>query len=140
MRTSRLQRETYDAPLNLESTASFSLNFLIFLLFLAAGCSINSGVKVRDWPYLMPVLHMVGSSDLRDRCLPHLPSFDLFMSLGVGIGVEACAEFRLSTRECHIWVSSDFPPQRIVVDHEYEHCQGYDHVGASSMCSMVGSC
>ena len=102
----------------------------IFLLAaLLAGCTtIEKHERVEGWPKLQIVEHYVPNSVMRDKCAPYV---------GFGMSPEACAEFNLYTRTCHIWFSADFPPPRFIVEHERMHCAGYDHVGSSNMARFL---
>lgn len=80
--------------------------------------------KVEGWPALAIVEHYVPHAEMRDRCSRYV---------GFGMSPEACAEFNLAKRECHIWFSADFPPQKFIVEHERLHCAGYDHAGSTAM-------
>jgi hypothetical protein len=88
------------------------------------GCTTIGHEKVAGWPQLRVVEHHVPHKDMRDKCAP----------AGSWMGpVEACAEFRLASGECHIYYSADFPPQKWIVEHERLHCAGHDHLGSTSM-------
>jgi len=94
------------------------------LALLTAGCSVMGHQKVEGWPALAIVEHYVPHAEMRDRCARYT---------GFGAMAEACAEFNLVARQCHIWYSADFPPQDWIKEHERLHCAGYDHVGSSGM-------
>jgi hypothetical protein len=94
------------------------------LAALAAGCNAIGHEKVEGWPQLEIVEHYVSHAEMRNRCAPYV---------GFGMSPEACAEFDLVNRKCHIWFSGEFPPQKFIVKHERMHCQGYDHVGSTGM-------
>jgi hypothetical protein len=96
---------------------------------LAASCSVMMGHEpVAGWPQLEVVEHHVPHAQMRDRCAKYV---------AFGSSPEACAEFDLANRKCHIWFSSDFPPQPFVVEHERMHCAGYDHAGSTSMAAYL---
>ena len=97
---------------------------LALLAVLASGCSIIAHEKVEGWPQLEIIEHYVSNAEMRNRCAPYV---------GFGMSPEACAEFDLYNRKCHIWFSADFPPPKFIVEHERQHCAGYDHVGSSNM-------
>jgi hypothetical protein len=97
----------------------------VLLAALVAGCSsIDHHQRVDGWPALEIVEHHVPHAEMRDRCSRYV-SF--------GASPEACAEFDLVARKCHIWYSAEFPPQRFIVQHERLHCAGYDHIGSTGM-------
>lgn len=98
----------------------------VFLLAaLLAGCTtIEKHERVEGWPKLEIVEHYVPHAEMRDRCVQYV---------GFGMSPEACAEFDLVARKCHIWFSADFPPQAFIVRHEHLHCAGYDHPGSTAM-------
>jgi len=99
---------------------------LVFLLAaLLAGCTtIDKHERVEGWPKLEIVEHYVPHAEMRDRCVKYV---------GFGMSPEACSEFDLMARKCHIWFSADFPPQAFIVRHEHLHCAGYDHPGSTAM-------
>lgn len=76
-----------------------------------------------DWPKLRVVEHYVPSAVMRDRCSRFVSRFAL---------PEACAEWHFRANECHIFFSSDFPPADWIVQHERQHCAGYDHPGSTA--------
>lgn len=80
--------------------------------------------RVDGWPALEIVEHRVPHAEMRDRCSRYV---------AFGMQPEACAEFDLVQRKCHVWLSADLPPQRFIVEHERLHCAGYDHVGSTAM-------
>jgi hypothetical protein len=94
------------------------------LAALFAGCTAIGHERVEGWPALQIVEHHVPHHEMRDRCARYT---------GFGMSPEACAEFDLVHRKCHIWYSADFPPQKFIVEHERLHCAGYDHAGSNAM-------
>lgn len=99
--------------------------YLFLLAALLAGCTtIDSHERVEGWPKLEIVEHYVPHAEMRDRCSKYV---------GFGMSPEACSEFDLMARKCHIWFSADFPPQAFIVRHEHLHCAGYDHPGSTAM-------
>ena len=96
---------------------------ILFLLFLPA-CTIIGHQKVEGWPQLTVIEHHVPHAAMRDRCAKYAPW---------GSSPEACAEFNLAERTCTLWFSADFPPPAFFVRHERMHCEGYDHLGETSM-------
>ena len=97
---------------------------LIALLLTGACATIDQHEKVAGWPELRLVEHYVPDATMRQRCAKYVP-FGLFP--------ESCAEFYFDRGECHVWYSREFPPQPYVKEHERLHCQGYAHVGDTSM-------
>lgn len=97
---------------------------LVLLAALLAGCSAIAHQRVGGWPELQVVEHYVPHAEMRDRCMRYV---------GFGASPEACAEFDLAGRKCHVWYSADFPPQRFIREHERLHCAGYDHAGSTGM-------
>jgi hypothetical protein len=77
-----------------------------------------------DWPDLMPVEHYVPHAEMRDRCSRYVGPFS---------SPEACAEIHFVERRCDMWFSADMPPSRYVIEHERQHCQGYDHINDSTL-------
>lgn len=115
------------ALLGLLSAQWFAVLVVMFLL-LVPGCTVFGHEKVAGWPTLEIVEHYVPHAQMRDRCAKYAPW---------GTVVEACAEFDLAARTCHLWFSADFPPQRFIVEHERLHCLGYDHIGSSTMRAIL---
>jgi hypothetical protein len=101
---------------------------LALLAMLLSACAVIGHERVEGWPQLDIVEHYVPEAQMRDRCGQYT---------GFGTLPQACAEFDLSTRRCDIWFSADFPPNRDIVEHERLHCRGYDHIGASTMRSIL---
>jgi hypothetical protein len=91
---------------------------------LTAACTVIDHRRIEGWPALEIVEHRVPHAEMRERCSKYV---------GFGMAPEACAEFDLAERKCHVWFSADFPPQRFIVEHERLHCQGYDHIGSTAM-------
>jgi hypothetical protein len=101
--------------------------FLI-TLFLASGCTMVGSARVEGWPELRVFEHHVPHQAMRDRCMKYTAAF---------MDPQACAEFYLVQGECHIWFSKDFPPSASIVEHEREHCRGYEHAGESGLKAML---
>jgi hypothetical protein len=97
---------------------------LVLLAAFLTACSTIEHERVEGWPQLEIVEHYVPHAEMQDRCLKYV---------GFGMSPEACAEFDLAARKCHVWYSADYPPLRFVRDHERLHCAGYDHVGSNGM-------
>jgi len=81
---------------------------------------VIGGERVEGWPSLQVVEHSVRHDEMRDRCSKYV---------GFGLSPEACAEFDFAARRCDIWYSADFPPQAFIIEHERQHCLGYEHAG-----------
>lgn len=96
----------------------------VLLAALLAACATVDHERVEGWPKLEIVEHYVPRAEMQDRCVRYV---------GFGMAPEACAEFDLATRKCHIWYSADSPPLSFVRKHERLHCAGYDHVGSTAM-------
>jgi len=94
------------------------------LIALTGGCSAIGGEPVAGWPALRIVEHHVPDAAMRDRCAKYV---------GFGMIPEACAEFHFDAGECHVWHSADFPPPKYVIEHEREHCLGYEHAGEDAL-------
>ena len=105
--------------------------YLCLLAALLAGCTtIDSHERVEGWPKLEIVEHYVPHAEMRDRCVKYV---------GFGMSPEACAEFDLVARKCHIWFSADFPPTRAIVEHERLHCRGFEHIGENAMSGFLAA-
>lgn len=91
-----------------------------FAPFLLSGCAaLNGGLDAYawrpspTWPALRPVWVVVGQEGLRARC---------------GSGKAACVKRDLEIRVCFIYAErSRIETPRWLVEHEWKHCEGYDH-------------
>jgi hypothetical protein len=97
---------------------------LVVLAALLPACATVDHQRVEGWPELEIVEHYVPHREMQDRCVRYV---------GFGMAPEACAEFDLAARKCHIWYSADSLPVGFVRKHERLHCAGYDHVGSAAM-------
>jgi hypothetical protein len=109
------------------SEVKTSLIAALFLLFVP-GCTVVGHERVAGWPELRIVEHHVPHHVMRERCAKYAPPM---------MSPEACAEFYFAQGECHLWFSADFPPPRDIIEHEYLHCQGHDHVGESVLAGIL---
>jgi hypothetical protein len=96
----------------------------VLLALMLQACTIVGHQQVQGWPQLAVVEHYVPELQLRERCVKYV---------AFGMSPQACAEFDFAARRCDLWFSADFPPTQSMVEHERLHCQGYDHVGMSTM-------
>ena len=96
----------------------------VLLAALLSACTTIEHQRVEGWPKLEIVEHFVPHREMQDRCVRYV---------GFGMAPEACAEFDLAARKCHIWYSADSLPLSFVRKHERLHCAGYDHVGSAAM-------
>ena len=101
---------------------------LALLALMLPACTMLGHEQVAGWPELQIVEHRVNEAQMRDRCAKYV---------GFGMSPQACAEFYLKARQCHIWLSADFPPPSHIVEHERMHCRGYDHMGQKSMQALL---
>jgi len=106
---------------------SGSASALLFAA-VAAACTVIGGERVEGWPALRIVEHRVPHQVMRDRCARYV---------GFGYAPEACAEFDFEAKRCDIWYSADFPPQSFIVEHERQHCLGYEHAGEHHMRAVL---
>jgi hypothetical protein len=97
---------------------------------MVSGCSVIGGERVSGWPELKIIEHHVSHREMRDRCMPYM---------GVGMSPEGCAEFNFAQSRCDIWLSADFPPPRFVVEHERQHCLGYEHAGENDLREILAN-
>jgi hypothetical protein len=98
------------------------------LIAAAGGCTtIDSHVRVDDWPELKIVEHDVSFSEMRTACKPYTPP--LMTPLG-------CTVFYLDAGEAHIYVAKQLK-FKFLVDHERLHAAGYDHPGSTNMKEMI---
>ena len=93
---------------------------LLMLCMVVTACTVIGGDRVEGWPRLQVVEHSVPNAEMRDRCVRYV---------GFGLSPMACAEFNFAARRCDIWYSADFPPQAFIIEHERQHCLGYEHAG-----------
>ena len=93
-------------------------------LLMLAGCTVVGHQRTEGWPQLKVTEHYVANATMRDKCAKYV---------AFGVSPLACAEFNLRAGTCDIWFSADFPPPHTVIEHERMHCQGYDHIGGSTM-------
>ena len=96
------------------------------LLALFSPVSLMSDKPVEGWPQLTVIEHRVSTVQMRDVCIKYAGAFSSPM---------ACSEFNLFRRECHVWVSAEFPSESLL-QHERGHCAGLPHVGDSSRAQM----
>jgi len=89
-----------------------------------AACTVIGGEPVPGWPELKIVEHYVPHGSMREHC-------ERYMAFGQSPA--ACAEFDFRANRCDIWYSADFPPQDFIIEHERQHCRGYEHVGEHRM-------
>lgn len=98
------------------------------LAFLLSACTVMSHERIEGWPSLQVTEHYVPHAQMRDRCAKYV---------GFGMSPIACAEFYLNKGECHIWYSKDSLPPRFVIEHERQHCAGFDHIGSTNMRNLL---
>jgi hypothetical protein len=101
---------------------------LVLMAMVLTACTIVGHQRVAGWPELAVVEHHVPEAEMRSRCAKYV---------AFGMSPQACAEFNFALRRCDIWFSADFPPTRSMVEHERLHCQGYDHLGMSTMAELL---
>ena len=97
-----------------------------FFLALFSPVTLMSDTPVEGWPQLTVIEHRVSNVEMRDVCVKYAGAFSSPM---------ACSEFNLFRRECHIWVSAEFPTESLL-EHERGHCAGFPHAGDSSRAYM----
>lgn len=89
----------------------------VALAWVFTACTVvDRAYRAPNWPEMRVFEHHVSHVEMRDRCAKYTPFWG---------SPEACAEWNLETKECHIWMSLDFPPSRQIVEHERAHCAGY---------------
>lgn len=97
---------------------------LVLLAMVAPACALLGHEKVPGWPHLEVIEHYVPNAEMRERCAKYV---------GFGMSPAACAEFNFAASRCELWFSADFPPTQAILEHERLHCQGYDHVGGTTL-------
>ena len=100
----------------------------VLLAMVLSACTLLGHQKVPGWPQLVIVEHYVSNTEMRERCAKYV---------GFGMSPAACAEFNFAANRCDLWFSADFPPTREILEHERLHCQGYDHVGGSTLQAIL---
>lgn len=92
-------------------------SLLVLLAIIASSCTtIDHSYKEEGWPEMKITEHYVSHKEMRDRCSKYASWWE---------SPEACAEWNLETKTCDIWYSSDFPPSKVIIEHEQLHCQGH---------------
>lgn len=99
---------------------------LLFLLSLVAlsGCTVVGHVKTDGWPELHVLKNKVSFATMLEHCSKYVHPL---MWPPV-----ACAEFDLAAGSCRIWYVWDAQ-----LEHEQQHCRGYDHIGGGTMAELV---
>ena len=110
--------------------ARLGLAALLLAGMLGGGCTTIGAERVEGWPELEIVEHYVPHREMRERCARFV---------GMGMSPEACAEFDFAGGKCHIWHSADFPPPPFAVEHERQHCQGFEHAGEQGMREILAN-
>jgi hypothetical protein len=111
-------------------TRSLGIAAVALMSAMISACTVIGGERVDGWPDLKIVEHHVSHREMRDRCMPYV---------GVGMSPEACAEFQFAQSRCDIWLSADFPPPRFVVEHERQHCLGFEHAGEHDLRAILAN-
>lgn len=96
---------------------------------LLAGCTaINVHQEPpKDWPKLEISYHKVGFWEMQRHCGTSGPKFLLFQSFG-------CAWIDFDAMTCRIYYAAqDTESAALVIEHEEEHCRGFDHIGSSTL-------
>jgi len=101
---------------------------LALMSAIAAACTVIAGDPVVGWPELTVVEHYVPHNEMRERCSRYV---------GFGMMPEACAEFDFVAQRCDLWFSADFPPGAYVLEHERQHCRGYEHAGEHELSDIL---
>ncbi|HUF81352.1 MAG TPA: hypothetical protein VMN03_09475 [Burkholderiales bacterium] len=100
----------------------------VLLAGLAPACTVIDHQRVAGWPQLEVIETYVPHAQMLERCVRYT---------AFGMSPAACAEFNLGAGKCTIWYSADFPPSKLIVEHERLHCRGYDHIGESTMAQLL---
>lgn len=88
------------------------------------GCStIDPQNKVDGWPELEIIERKVSFDAVQEKCGQYV---------GWGQWPMACATFYFNQAKCVIWYAFDWS-----LDHERQHCLGFDHVGSNDMRAML---
>jgi hypothetical protein len=112
--------------MNKKNAARSTLAVLVALL--AGACTtIDSHVRVDDWPALKIVEHRVSYDAMYERCKKYVG----LLSTPLG-----CTEFYFAAGEAHIYVTPELPLSQKVLEHERLHAAGFDHVGSDAMARL----
>lgn len=104
---------------------------LIPILLLCAGCTtIGDTAPPADWPKLEVVVHRVDGIDVIAKCYKYV---SLPMKLLGSIPL-ACSEFNFAANRCDVWVEHE--ERGAILEHELEHCRGYDHAGSHDVADI----
>ena len=98
-----------------------SLILLLLLLNSCARSTIDYNNRVENWPTLEPRIHVVSYDEMYKVC----SKYGEF-----GKEVLACAKFTYDPPICDVWVTD---PDGWTLQHELDHCLGYDHPGSNEM-------
>jgi len=82
----------------------------------------------KDWPKLSVSIQKVGFWEMQTLCGGN----PLMAALGLK-NYFGCAWIRFDTNTCVVYYSSDDEHGKLVIEHELMHCEGYDHIGSSSL-------
>ena len=82
-----------------------------------------------DWPRLEVRIHRVKGGELIAQCWR---AESLFMKLN-GALPGACAWVNFGERTCDVYIPGYAKHLGYVLNHELEHCRGYDHYGDDTM-------
>lgn len=104
---------------------------ILLAILLLTGCTVMGHRDAPvDWPRLKVIEHHVSSREMADVCYANI-KVPMWLRL-LGANLEGCALIYFDKKECHVWVSSDFPDARVLA-HERLHCRGYDHESSSTL-------
>jgi len=113
------------------------LRFWLLLALAMLACALLGACTVidkdvpppADWPALAIHVHKVKGGELIKECWP---AESLFMQLN-GALPSGCAWINFARNRCDVYLPSYVDHDGYALNHELEHCHGYDHYGDSTM-------
>jgi hypothetical protein len=110
----------------------------LLLILLLAGCTTVGHQRVENWPAFKVTEHVVPYGELMKHCGHFVPWWARVLTWigtpGMPVNVMGCAVIHFDTNTCDIWIREGMDPEvhEDVVEHERQHCDGYDHEGATA--------
>ena len=111
--------------MNRKQQQSRGLVAVYLALALSACTVINVNQKPpSDWPKLSVSVHKLSFYETQKAC-----GGGIFSTL-LGVHRFACAWIHFDKQTCTIYTATDDPH---VMEHELAHCEGYDHIGSTTL-------
>lgn len=114
--------------MNRRSQQSKGVLALYLVIALSACTAINVHQKPpSDWPKLQVSIHKVGFWEMQKICGGSYLSGVLTQYMG-------CAWIYFDKGTCEVYYAADDKESAAnVIEHEVMHCEGYDHIGSSTL-------